>query len=143
MPWLRIDPCGAWPGHAGGRFPKIDALVARAARGRLAEELVAQFLALGGYTVLARNTHWAGVEVDLVARHGDLLVLVEVKLRRVGAAVSSCEACRPPQQARLRRAAATLLARSRWASAVRIDVVGVDCGDEELRLRHWRGVTSD
>lgn len=101
--------------------------------------MAARFLALGGYTVLARNQRWAGVEVDLVARQGDLLVLVEVKLRRVGAAVGAAEACRPPQQARLRRAAAALLERHPWAAAVRIDVVGVEYGADELRLRCWRG----
>jgi putative endonuclease len=114
----------------------------KAARGREAEEWAARFLTLRGYTVLAHNTRWAGVEIDLVARRGDLLVLVEVKLRRTGSAVGSIDACRPAQQARLRRAAAALLARCAWAAAIRIDVVGVDAGEEQLRLQHWRGVTS-
>jgi putative endonuclease len=90
--------------------------------------------------VLARNTRWAGVEVDLVARQADVLVLVEVKLRRAGAAVGPAEACRPLQQARLRRAAAALLVRHPWAVAVRIDLVGVEYAPGEVRVRCWRGV---
>ncbi len=102
--------------------------------------MAAQFLILQGCTVLSRNSRWAGVEVDLLARHGDVLVLVEVKLRRLGAVVGAAEACRPQQQARLRRAAAAVLARHPWAAAARIDVVAVDYTPDELRVRCWRGV---
>jgi putative endonuclease len=111
----------------------------RAARGRAGEELAARFLELEGYTVLARNTRHADVEVDLVARHGALLVLAEVKLRQDGL-VSALDGLRPPQRRRLRRAAAALLLQHAWAESVRVDAVGLDWHDGELRIRHERGV---
>ena len=76
--------------------------------------------------VLARNVHVRGCcEVDVVARRGATLVLVEVKARRGGAAA---EAVVPPRQAALRRAGEALLAdpANAWAEGVRFDVVAWD-----------------
>lgn len=107
--------------------------------GRVAEQLAARFLELEGYAVVARNLRCAGVEVDLVARRGDLLVLAEVKLRRHGM-VPAARALGMRQWLRQRRAAQALLARWSWAASVRLDLVGVDWGAGWLRIRHLRGV---
>ena len=111
----------------------------RGQRGRAGEDLAARFLELEGYVVLERNARWAEVEVDLVARRGNLLVLVEVKLRRYGL-VSAAQGVRPAQRRRLWRAAQALMARHPWADEVRLDVLGLDWkGEGELRLQHLRG----
>ena len=108
----------------------------RRERGLAGEDLAARFLELEGYEVLCRNVRCADVEVDLLARRGSLLVLVEVKLRRRGW-VRSADAVGEAQRRRLRHAAQALLARHAWAEVVRLDVVGVDWnGDGELRLQH-------
>jgi putative endonuclease len=111
----------------------------RRALGRAAEELAARFLVLEGYTILARNRRCAGVELDVVARQGDLLVLVEVKLRR-GDLVPATRALGFRQWDRQRRAARAFLDRAPWAAAVRLDLVSVDWRPGELRLQHLCGV---
>ena len=52
--------------------------------GRRGEKLAARFLRRRGYKVLYRNfrPQRGGGEVDLVCRHGETLVFVEVKTRR-------------------------------------------------------------
>lgn len=50
-------------------------------RGRRAESLAALYLRLKGYRILARRVRTPMGEVDIVARQGDTLVFVEVKLR--------------------------------------------------------------
>jgi putative endonuclease len=111
----------------------------RIGKGRAGEDLAARFLELEGYEVLSRNVRCADVEVDLLARRGKLLVLVEVKLRRRGL-VRAAEGVRQPQRRRLLHAARALLARYVWAEEVRLDVVGVDWnGDGDLRLSHLSG----
>jgi ribonuclease HII len=113
-------------------------------RGRIGEGLAAHFLELEGCRVLQRNVRCADVEVDLVARHDRVLLLVEVKLRgRTWAAAG--QAVRWPQRQRLVRAAQALLLRHPWAQSVRIDVVAIDwrTAAGELCLRHLRGVFSD
>ena len=53
----------------------------RAQRGAAAEAMAADFLRSRGLTVLVRNYRCRLGEIDLVARHGDTLVFVEVRLR--------------------------------------------------------------
>jgi putative endonuclease len=108
--------------------------------GRRGEALAAQFLALEGYEVLSRNARVADVEVDLIARRGTLLVLVEVKLRRRGL-VAAPQAVGPEQRRRLARAASALVGRCPWAETVRLDVVGIDWDAGDLVMRHLCGIT--
>ncbi|MCR9178237.1 MAG: YraN family protein [Alphaproteobacteria bacterium] len=50
-------------------------------RGRRAETLASLWLRLRGYRILARRHRGPMGEIDLIARHGGLLVAVEVKAR--------------------------------------------------------------
>lgn len=50
--------------------------------GALAERIAACFLALKGYSILARNYRFHGKEIDIVAADRGRLVFVEVKFRR-------------------------------------------------------------
>jgi putative endonuclease len=50
--------------------------------GRWGEDAAAGYLAVNGYTILARNVHGAHGEIDIVASKDGLLVFVEVKTRR-------------------------------------------------------------
>jgi putative endonuclease len=103
-----------------------------AALGRRAETAAALFLRLRGLRVLARNVPVRGAcEVDVLARRGRTLVLVEVKARRRGEPAEAVVAAR---QAALRRSGEALLAdpAHAWAEAVRFDVVVV----RGVRIRH-------
>lgn len=57
------------------------ARIAAYGEGRRAERLAAFWLALRGFQILGRRFRAAGGEIDIVARRGGLLVLVEVKAR--------------------------------------------------------------
>jgi len=96
------------------------------ALGRRGETLAAWLVRLRGGRVLARNTRVRGAcEVDIVARYGRTLAVVEVKARRAG---GSAEAVGPDRVAGLARSA-EWLAESRgyeWVQAVRLDLVTID-----------------
>lgn len=97
--------------------------------GAVAERLAAAHLTGLGMEVVERNWSVAAGEVrgeiDIVARDGDALVVVEVKARR-GDDAGALEAVDGRKLARLRRlAAAWLDASDQRAEIVRIDVVGV------------------
>jgi len=49
--------------------------------GKLGEELAAEYLEKHGYTILQRNWVYQKAEVDIIARKGDVLAIVEVKTR--------------------------------------------------------------
>lgn len=97
-------------------------------RGRRAEGLAAWWLRLKGYSLLARNFRSGAGEIDLIARRGKVLAMVEVKTR--GDLVSASEALGARQRARIARATeAFLQQRPQLAQlAVRFDVILVAPG---------------
>ena len=50
--------------------------------GAWGEERAANYLRLRGYRILARNCRYRQGELDIVARKGDYIVFIEVKLRK-------------------------------------------------------------
>ena len=93
------------------------------ALGRRGETLAAWLVRLRGGRVLARNERVRGAcEVDIVARYGRTLAVIEVKARRAGGAA---EAVGPERVAGLSRAARSeerrvgkecvTTCRSRWS----------------------------
>lgn len=94
--------------------------------GRRGEALAAAFLIEGGYRILERNWRCGQGEIDIVARHGDELVFVEVKTRSSVLYGHPFEAITAPKLARLRRLAAAWCQQNRGASSVlRIDAIAV------------------
>jgi len=102
---------------------------ARARAGAQAESLAAQFLEAHGLAIVARNVKYRVGELDLVARDGDMLVFVEVRLRRhrdYGGAAASITAAK---RSRIRAAAELYLARLPRVPACRIDALLLDALD--------------
>jgi putative endonuclease len=102
---------------------------ARAIAGARAEALAAEFLAAQGITILERNFRRRCGELDLVARDGDTLVFVEVRLRTradFGGAAASITA---KKRARIAAAAGLYLARLRRTPPCRFDAVLLDAID--------------
>jgi len=92
-------------------------------RGRRAEWLAAWCLRLKGYRILARGFRVKVGEVDLIARRGGVLALVEVKARP--SIEEAVEAIGPRQRRRIQRAAEAFLQRNAGLAKfdVRFDVV--------------------
>ena len=76
--------------------------------GRRSEDLCAWLLRLKGYRILARRYRCPAGEIDIVARRGGVLAIVEVKARPSVAA--ALEALTARQRSRLERAALAFLA---------------------------------
>ena len=107
--------------------------------GRFAERLCRLALRLNGYRILARRLRTPMGEIDIVARRGDTLAIVEVKAR--GAWDAANEALGARQRGRLARAAhAYLAANPQYAGLVlRFDVMLVTPWSWPRHLRDaWR-----
>jgi putative endonuclease len=110
------------------------------ALGRAGEERAARHLASLGYRVLARNVRAGGVELDLVAARGSLVVFAEVKTRRGRRQGGAEEAVDARKRARLVRGAAAWLAgQPRRFARARFDVLACELEDGAWRVRHWPG----
>ena len=95
--------------------------------GRSGEEFAAAWYWSHGYDVIDRNWRCSIGEIDIVARRGGLVVVVEVKTRRTDAFGVPALAVTPVKQRRLRRLAASWLAEHRIGRRVevRFDVASV------------------
>ena len=100
-----------------------------------AEERAAAFLEQHGLTIVARNFRTRLGEIDLVAREGATLVVVEVRLRSSGNFGGALESITPRKQRRIQAAAAQFLGRYRNPPPCRFDVVALDAGE----IRWLRG----
>ena len=91
--------------------------------GRLAESFCAWHLRLRGYAILARRFRGPAGEIDIVARRGNAVVFVEVKLRRTVA--DALESVGPRQRRRIAATAGVFLASRPWLSGLdaRFDVM--------------------
>jgi putative endonuclease len=109
----------------------------RPALGRAGEDAASAFYVRNGFTIVERNWRCSGGEIDLILRHGPLIVFCEVKTRsRVDRGLPS-EAVDWRKRARLRRLAGRWLSERRpRAGEVRFDVIAVEGGPSGLRVTH-------
>jgi putative endonuclease len=111
--------------------------------GRRAEVAVSDYLFAHGFSVLGRNVRLGALELDIVARKGSLVVVVEVRTRRAGAVVGPFASVTALKRARVLRAAQRLwrskLARMRDVQRLRIDVAAVAFVGRETRIAYAPG----
>ena len=99
-------------------------------RGRRAETLAALWLQARGWRIVSRRRQLPMIEIDIVARRGHVLAVVEVKHRPTMEAALA--ALRPEAATRLKRAAAQLAAEAarpgRPAPSARVDLIALAPG---------------
>jgi putative endonuclease len=107
----------------------------RARRGRDAEDVVAAWLAARGMAVLERNLRIGKLEIDLLARDGEVIAVVEVRTRGRGSWQRPFDSIDGRKQDRLRKAGALLWARRfsklPGVERMRFDVAAVDLDQPE------------
>jgi putative endonuclease len=95
--------------------------------GLLGEDLACATLAARGYTVFARRYRTRAGELDIIARHGDYLVFIEVKARQTGSYGDPEEAVTMQKQQRMVWMAIDYLTRNGLREvACRFDVVAIN-----------------
>lgn len=95
--------------------------------GQRGEDLAARFMERQGLTILARNVHCRGGEIDLVCRDGKTLVFVEVRLRGNACYGGAAASITATKQRRIVLAAQHYLAnQARFDADCRFDCVLID-----------------
>ncbi len=112
---------GADPGRAGQRHLTL---------GRDGERAAAAFLSGRGFRVIRTRFLARRGEIDLVCRHGDRLVLVEVKTRSSDAFGAPAEAVGARKRRALLAAAAEYRALAGWRGPIDFAVVAIRPGVE-------------
>ncbi|HMM46855.1 MAG TPA: YraN family protein [Thiobacillaceae bacterium] len=101
--------------------------------GQTAESRAAAFLRSRGLELVTRNWRCRFGEIDLVMRHDQVLVFVEVRMRTRGDFGGAAASVTPAKQKRLLAAARQYLGRLQSVPPCRFDVVALD-GD---RAPEW------
>jgi putative endonuclease len=108
--------------------------------GQAGEALAADTLQQQGYKILTRNYRTPYGEIDLIARHGDTLVFVEVKLRRSEVFGPPQAAVNTAKQRHLRLAAQYYLSQQRAEDIkIRFDVVAITMAGPQPRIEIFAG----
>jgi putative endonuclease len=116
--------------------------VTRSEVGRHAEAAAVDYLVTQGYALVGTNVRVGALEIDVIARKDDLLVIAEVRSRGAGAYASALASVDTRKRARLVEAARTLW-RDRFASdptleRLRFDVIAVKL-EGGVRVEHVAG----
>lgn len=108
--------------------------------GERGETAAVAFLERSGLTIVERNWRCKSGEIDIVALHGDTLVLCEVKTRKTAKKGSAEEAVTPAKQRRYAKLAAAYVQTAGVDPvSVRFDVITLlVVAEDRALLRHFR-----
>lgn len=107
--------------------------------GERAEALAAAHLARQGLAIVERNFRTRFGEIDIIAREGNVLVFVEVRLRGTAAYGGAIESITARKRARLVAAANGYLARLGREPPCRFDAIVMRSLDPDT-IEWWRDV---
>lgn len=115
----------------------------RQALGILGETLGVAELERRGYAILARRYRAPQGEIDIVAKDGDTIVFVEVKVKETAEFGTAADAVTVRKQRKVVSVAVDYLARHRLTrSPCRFDVVAIDGSGDQAVLTYYRAAFS-
>ena len=107
--------------------------------GEIAEGLACEHLIRLGYEILNRNWVFGHLELDIVARDGDELVIIEVKSRNGLRYEHPSEAVTNVKIKRIVEAADAYILMNRLTLETRFDVITIIFrGEEDFELEHFK-----
>jgi len=104
--------------------------------GKLGEEIAVKYLTDKGYEILERNWHNVHKEVDIIAKDGRFLVIVEVKTRQTNAYGEPDIAVTRQKQRMLISAANAYLFRNKLDLETRFDIISIVFNNGEPDIDH-------
>jgi len=103
--------------------------------GKEGETIAVQYLIEHGYKILDRNYHSQQGEIDIIAKEGDFLVFVEVKMYSIGSYGTPLGAIRRSKKESMIHAARTYLFKN--------NIKNINCRFDVLAIyRSWKGLSN-
>tara|TARA_A200000113_G_C8575513_1_gene260821 strand:+ start:18 stop:368 length:351 start_codon:yes stop_codon:yes gene_type:complete len=104
--------------------------------GRLGENIAKDFLKQKGFIIIALNWRHLHYEIDIVARHQNILVFVEVKTRSTFKYGFPDESIDHKKENRLREAAEIYIEQKDLHNEIRFDIVSIVKNNFEEKVYH-------
>ncbi len=106
--------------------------------GKKGEDLAAAWLEEHGYAILERNWRCRNIEVDIIARHHEFLVIVEVKTRKGNTFGEPYTAVDYKKQRALIVAAERYVFSHHIDLEVRFDIISILIDSTQTQIEHIR-----
>ena len=104
--------------------------------GRLGKNIAKDFLKQKGFIIIALNWRHLHYEIDIVARHQNILVFVEVKTRSTFKYGFPDESIDHKKENRLREAAEIYIEQKDLHNEIRFDIVSIVKNNFEEKVYH-------
>jgi putative endonuclease len=104
--------------------------------GKKGEDIAAQYLTEKGYKILEKNWRFSHNEIDLIAKDGEELVVVEVKTRQSNALIEPEMAVTRDKQRHIIRSANAYVRSKRMNVNIRFDIISILIADEKPVINH-------
>lgn len=104
--------------------------------GKKGEELAVEYLLKKGYKIVARNYKYQKAEVDIIARKGNILSIIEVKTRSTPEFGNPQEFLKAKQIQRLVKAVDHFVTDHNMDVEVRFDIIAIIKNKSGTKLEH-------
>lgn len=106
--------------------------------GKKGEQLAVDFLIKNGYTILERNYRFDKAEVDVIAKHEEVLAIVEVKTRSSTDFGNPQDFVKPKQIKNLVKAIDEYVSVNMLDVEVRFDIIAILKQDNNFAIEHLK-----
>ena len=107
--------------------------------GKAGEDLACRYLEKNGYTILERNKHYSRFcELDIIAKHKNTIVFIEVKTRKTDNFGTPFEAVTKTKYENIKKGVQFYLSENK-VKDYRIDVIGITL-KPDIKIEHIKNV---
>jgi putative endonuclease len=110
--------------------------------GNKGEDLAAQYLTKHNYTIISRNSRSLYGEIDIIAKLGDDIILVEVKTKTNFTQGEAVELIGPKKIRKLKTLAKNILQQYPNKN-IRVDAIAIDWSKSNPQLEHIQNIILD
>ncbi|WP_047549709.1 YraN family protein [Psychroserpens sp. Hel_I_66] len=104
--------------------------------GQKGEEIAVDFLIKNGFDIVARNYVYQKAEVDIIAKKGDILAIIEVKTRTSADFGDPQQFLKPKQIQRIIKAVDFFVNDNDMDVDVRFDIIAIVLNKKGMTLEH-------
>ncbi|BAO75757.1 YraN family protein [Winogradskyella sp. PG-2] len=104
--------------------------------GKKGEQLAVEFLLKNDYTIVERNYRFEKAEVDIIAKTGDILAIVEVKTRSTTDFGNPQDFVKPKQIKNLVKAVDEYVIENDFDLEVRFDIIAIVREGKRFKIEH-------
>lgn len=104
--------------------------------GKKGEDIALQYLKSKGYAILEQNWRTQKYEIDIVAKEGPIVIIVEVKTRALNSMVDPLISIDSIKRRNLMKAANSYIMTKKISNEVRFDIITIGIGGKNPEIHH-------